>query len=102
MLYRKQTVPTPTKNSTAEEASPTRYVVPTVWLQRVVFPSMRGTRLNLETKQARKKNDFHSIILRGTGCRQQCLEVPACHSKLLTDDPKSYGFSHFKLSSNFF
>lgn len=50
MLYRKQTTAMPTKNSADEAESPTRCVVPTVWLQIVAFPWTRGTWLNLDTE----------------------------------------------------
>lgn len=50
MLYRKQTVAMPTKNSAEEAESPTKCVVATEWLQIVVFPSMSETWFNLATK----------------------------------------------------
>lgn len=58
MLYRKQTLAMPTKNSAEEAESPTMCVVVTEWLQIVVFPSTSGTWLNLATKQRFKSVFF--------------------------------------------
>lgn len=57
MLYRKQMMAMPTKNSAEEAESPTMCVVVTEWLQIVVFPWTSGTSLNLATKQ-RLKSEF--------------------------------------------
>lgn len=51
MLYRKQTMAMPTKNSDEEAESPTMCVDVTEWLQIVAFPSTSGTWLNLATIQ---------------------------------------------------
>lgn len=59
MLYRKQTMAVPTKNSAEEAESPTMCVVVTEWLQIVVFPSTSGTWLNLAAIQdGRFKSSF--------------------------------------------
>lgn len=57
MLYRKQTMATPTKNSTEEAESPTRCVVVTERLQSVALPTMSGTWLNLGGRHKAEGSD---------------------------------------------